>query len=149
MSKVNPGNKCSHLFDQYGPEDKLTNPVKQMFDMQKSLQKFLSERGRGMDFDKADFMDKVHQINDDWKNLTLEFAELVERLPHKSWKTYTEEQMAGFTSEEEKLEVWYEYVDMLHFFMNIGLALGLDGETVERLYVTKNKENFDRQKRGY
>jgi hypothetical protein len=33
--------------------------------------------------------------------------------------------------------------------MNVGLALGIDGDTFEKLYITKNKENFDRQARGY
>jgi dimeric dUTPase (all-alpha-NTP-PPase superfamily) len=47
------------------------------------------------------------------------------------------------------LETWYEYADMLHFFVNIGLALGITGDDLEKLYVTKNKENFDRQNRGY
>jgi len=81
--------------------------------------------------------------------MTLEFAELLERLPFKEWKTYPEERLLGFKDEEDMLETYYEYIDMFHFFMNIGLALGIDGETFEKLYVTKNQENFDRQARGY
>ena len=40
-------------------------------------------------------------------------------------------------------------IDMLHFFLNIALALGIDHDTLVSLYVTKNKENFARQDRGY
>jgi dimeric dUTPase (all-alpha-NTP-PPase superfamily) len=79
----------------------------------------------------------------------MEMTELLDRLPWKEWKTYTEAQKAGFLSEEDKLETYYEYIDVFHFFMNVGLALGIDGDTFEKLYITKNKENFDRQARGY
>lgn len=116
--------------------------------MQLKLQKDLYNRGKGVDYDVASFALKVDDITIQWRNLTLEFAELLERLPFKEWKNYTNEQLSG-VSEQEKLEIWYEYADMFHFFMNIGLALGIDGDTLEKLYVTKNKENFDRQKQGY
>lgn len=140
-------NKCSQLFDRTVP--KLETPLKQMFEMQKSLQDRLASSGKGLDFDKASFIEKVNQISMEWKNITLEMAELVERLPHKSWKNYTESQKTGWESEEHKLETWYEYIDVFHFFMNIGLLLGISPDDFEKLYVTKNAENFDRQKRGY
>lgn len=144
---LNPENKCSHLFNQ--DVAKLSNPVVDMFNMQASLQKHLSKKGRAVDYDSASFKERVADITVQWRNLNLEAAELLERLPYKEWKTYPENSLDGFKSEEEKLEVYYEYIDMFHFFMNIGLALGIDGETFEKLYTTKNKENFDRQARGY
>lgn len=145
--KLNPENKCSHLFDT--EVKKLPEPLQQIFEMQLSLQKRLAEKGRGVDYEDADYMTRVGDITTQWKNLTLEFAELLERLPHKNWKTYSLEDKVGYKSHEEMLEIWYEYSDMFHFFINIGLALGIDGDTLEKLYVTKNKENFDRQNRGY
>lgn len=144
---LNPENKCSHLYSQ--EVEKLDNPVVDMFKMQASLQKRLAESGRAVDYTNASFKEKVDDVTVQWRNLTLEFAELLERLPFKEWKTYPEDKLMGFEGEEGMLEVYYEYIDMFHFFMNIGLALGIDGETFEKLYVTKNKENFDRQKRGY
>lgn len=144
---LNPENKCSHLYNQDVP--KLENPVVDMFNMQASLQKHLAEKGRAVDYDNASYKEKIDDISVQWRNMTLEFAELLERLPFKEWKTYPEETLKGFKDEEDKLETYYEYIDMFHFFMNMGLALGIDGETFERLYTTKNAENFDRQKRGY
>lgn len=144
---LNPENKCSHLYKQDVP--KLKNPVVDMFNMQASLQKHLAEKGRAVDYDNASFKEKVDDISNQWRNLTLEFAELLERLPFKEWKTYPEDRLMGFNGEEDMLETYYEYIDMFHFFMNIGLALGIDGEVFERLYTTKNAENFDRQARGY
>ena len=147
QNKTNPENKCSHLYSQ--SVSKLDNPLVELFNMQLSLQKNLAARGRGVDYSTADFKTRVDDITKQWRNLTLEFSELLERLPFKEWKTYSPEQLQGKITEEEQLEIWYEYSDMLHFFMNIGLALGINGEILEKLYVTKNKENFDRQKRGY
>jgi dimeric dUTPase (all-alpha-NTP-PPase superfamily) len=74
---------------------------------------------------------------------------LIERVPFKTWKSYSPEQRVGFLSEEDKLETQFEYIDMFHFFMNIGLLIGIDGKTFAKLYYLKNKENFDRQNRGY
>lgn len=144
---MNPENKCSQLFDQNVecPE----KPVHKMFELQKFLQDKLAAEGKGLDFTNASFIERVNQISVEWKNITLELAELVERLPHKSWKTYSEAQKAGFVSEEDKLETWYEYIDIFHFFMNIGLLLGITPDDFIKLYLTKNKENFDRQERGY
>jgi len=144
---LNPENKCSNLFRQ--DVSKLNNPVVDMFNMQASLQKHLASSGRALNLDTATFKERVNDISVQWRNMNLEMSELLERLPFKEWKTYTPEQLAGFKDEEDKLETFYEFIDVFHFFMNVGLALGIDGETFEKLYVTKNKENFDRQARGY
>ena len=143
---LNPENKCAHLFKDVR---KLDNPIVDMFNMQRSLQDSLAKTGRALDLSTATHKQKVDDISAQWRNLTLEFAELLERLPFKEWKTYPQETLDGFKNEEDMLETYYEYIDMFHFFMNIGLALGIDGDTFEKLYVTKNQENFDRQARGY
>lgn len=144
---LNPENKCSHLFSQEVDLSKIS--IDEMFKMQKSLQDHLASNGRALAYDAASFMQKIQDISVQWRNMNLEMGELLERLPYKEWKTYTTEQKSNFTSEEQRLEVLYEYIDVFHFFMNVGLALGIDGETFRRLYATKNKENFDRQAKGY
>jgi dimeric dUTPase (all-alpha-NTP-PPase superfamily) len=143
---LNPENKCADLFKDVA---KLTDPVVDMFNMQASLQRHLSEKGRALDYDSATFKQKVDDISRQWRNMNLEMSELLERLPYKEWKTYPDEALQGFRSQEDMLETYYEYIDVFHFFMNVGLALGIDGDTFEKLYITKNKENFDRQARGY
>lgn len=142
---MNPENKCAHLFNQDIPElkDGEQSLVK-MFEMQKSLQERL-----GQDFSSMTLHERTKWIKENWNYVTGEYIELLERLPFKTWKTYSEEQKSDFQSEEEMLETWYEFIDMVHFVLNIGLLLGIDGETAWRLYATKNKENFDRQERGY
>lgn len=144
---LNPENKCSHLYNQEVDTSKIT--IDELFRMQLALQDHLADKGKALRYGEADFKSRVDDITRQWRNMNLEMAELIERLPFKEWKNYTPEQKQGFASEEERLEVLYEYVDVLHFFLNVGLALGIDGETFRRLYATKNKENFDRQARGY
>ena len=140
-------NKCSQLFDPNLP--KMQEPLVEIFKMQAQLQGFLANKGRAIDYENASFKERVDDITRQWRNMNTEMTELLDRLPWKEWKTYSDEQLAGFTDDEHKLEVYYEYVDVLHFFVNVGLALGIDGEILEKLYYTKNKENFDRQNRGY
>lgn len=144
---MNSENKCSQLFNER--VSKLKDPVADMFKMQLSLQNHLAKKGRALNYETASFKEKVDDITKQWRNMNMEMTELLERLPWKEWKTYSSEQLADFESEEAKLETFYEYIDIFHFFMNIGLALGIDGDTFEKLYTTKNKENFDRQERGY
>jgi hypothetical protein len=147
MSSINPENKCADLVNS---EDVKYPSIEEMFDMQLQLQRFLHEKKpQCLDFDHATFMDKMKEIKNQWTYLTTEYVELIERVPFKTWKSYSPEQKVGFLSEEDKLETQFEYIDMFHFFMNIGLLIGIDGKTFAKLYYLKNKENFDRQNRGY
>lgn len=148
MSNLNPENKCSHLIKDF-EHRRFDNPVEEMFQMQNKLQKFLAKKGRAIDYDEASFKDRVDDISRQWRNLNLEIAELIERLPYKEWKSYPQHTLDGDIEDEEMLEIMFEYIDCWHFFMNIGLALGIDGEMFEKLYAIKNKENFDRQEGKY
>ena len=54
-------------------------------------------------------------------------------------------------NEEELKELRMEWIDQLHFFMNIGIALGLTPEMMTNYYVSKNARNVARQRQigGY
>lgn len=142
-NKMNPENKCAHLWNQ-AQEMPEGNSLEAMFKMQASLQKRI-----GNDPADMDFKQRVDFIKENWNYLTCEYAELLERLPFKTWKKYTPEQLADFENEEHKLETWFEVCDMMHFFINMCLCLGITADDMARLYYAKNKENFDRQDRGY
>ena len=57
----------------------------------------------------------------------------------------------GFSdlSEADLLELKFEIVDMLHFFTNYAVSIGMTPEEMYNMYMSKNQENRDRQKRGY
>ncbi|WWS25327.1 hypothetical protein vBKpnAMK6_00383 [Klebsiella phage vB_Kpn_AM_K6] len=52
-------------------------------------------------------------------------------------------------SDKDQLEIKFEMIDILHFVLNMFMALGLDSEEIFKLYYLKNAENFARQDSGY
>jgi len=46
-------------------------------------------------------------------------------------------------------EIRLEFIDILHFVLEAMIYLGMKPEDVYRYYVSKMRENQDRQKRGY
>lgn len=142
---LNPENKCAQLWNKEIPTlQPGEQSLNKMFEMQLSLQKRL-----GQDFSKMSLEQRTQLIKDNYVYMITEMTELIENLPFKHWKKYSPEQRQDFTSEEQKLETYYEFIDIMHFFMNVGLLLGIDGDTAWRLYATKNAENWARQDRGY
>lgn len=77
-----------------------------------------------------------------------ELMEMLNEMPYyKNWKDYsnmTEDEMARAICKAQK-----EYVDALHFFVNVGIAIGLTPDMIRLMYLDKNKENIRRQDEGY
>ena len=70
----------------------------------------------------------------------------------KYWKgknKETETMKISDLSEGDKLELYYEWIDGLHFYMNFAISMGMTSKDIVNLYMAKNSENHDRQERGY
>jgi len=70
----------------------------------------------------------------------------------KSWKSDNQKLRGNYLidmSEEDRLEMKFEMVDIFHFIMNMATAVGLDYEELFVLYLLKNSENANRYKSGY
>ncbi len=65
-----------------------------------------------------------------------EMAELLDEVNFKWWKNPKPVNEAALKE---------ELVDILHFFLSMCLAAGMDAEEIHRIYLTKNRENFARQ----
>lgn len=52
-------------------------------------------------------------------------------------------------SKTDQLECKFEIVDILHFFLNMAISIGMTPQEMYNMYMAKNKENRDRQSRGY
>lgn len=94
------------------------------------------------------YADRVAFIKEHSIHLNQEINEMLYELPFfKPWKDYSNitvgEVEEGFNKAKK------EYIDALHFFVNIGIMLGLDSVTVLDMYKEKNKENIRRQDEGY
>lgn len=141
-------NKCSHLAPELRDKELLpdTDALKQIYEKQIELQKFLGQLSAYRD---GDMVKKCEFIKDNIIHVMAEFTELLERLPFKHWKKYTPEMKCGWISEEQRNETLFEYIDALHFFFNIGIILGFTADEIHAYYMAKHQENKDRQKKGY
>lgn len=52
-------------------------------------------------------------------------------------------------SEDDRKELEFEYADILHFVFNMGIVLNLTPERIYNLYMSKAKENVNRQNNDY
>ena len=70
----------------------------------------------------------------------------------KYWKKdFSKYEMMKFSdlSESDQIEAKFEVIDMLHFFMNYAISIGMTPQEMYNMYMSKNKENRERQLRGY
>lgn len=70
----------------------------------------------------------------------------------KRWKSahegYSDKKFSDL-SESDQLECKFEIIDMLHFFMNYAVSVGMTSQEMFNMYMSKNEENKARQQRGY
>ena len=52
-------------------------------------------------------------------------------------------------SERDRLELFYEWIDAFHFFINFAISIGMTSKDVVNLYLAKHEENKRRQKNQY
>jgi len=131
-----------------------------IFDMQKSIQTDVY----GYDWEKIrstvgslrDFINwNEEAIRDEYRELASAVTGIHSFPGHwKPWKTKHNEAMArpfDELTEDEKKELRMEWIDILHFFFNQGIALGLTPEMITNYYVAKNARNIARQQQigGY
>jgi hypothetical protein len=162
MENKNPNfQECSHLEinNEYleltsKGEDTLTF----LYNMQKSIQ----EDVYGYDFDLIrssigelkKFIDwNEEAIRDEDREMQAALTG-IHTYPNcwKPWKSKHKEAMArpfDALSSDELKELRYEWIDKLHFILNEAIALDITPEMIVNYYTAKNKENRERQKRGY
>lgn len=121
-----------------------TDKLELMMMMQKTLQ----ERAYGYKFEDLSVSDRTAMIKEMSIHATQEIHEMLYELPFfKPWKKYdgmndTDIETA-FTKSKE------EFVDFIHFALNMGLLLQLSADDIFEGYYTKNQENYKRQEEGY
>ena len=70
----------------------------------------------------------------------------------KPWKSTNPEirkqKLSDLTPGDLK-ELKMEWIDVMHFVFNAGLAIGVTPNEFYNLYLSKNEENWNRQKNNY
>lgn len=167
-------NECSQLIDGVDKAQaaydshiaKHSDPLQVMLDMQKSLQvRLAKDREYCYHPDKLETAgDVVSWMREQKDSIDDEFRELLTSLGEMSlgekeasavWKKWkarykeAQEKRISDMSDKDQLEIKFEMIDILHFVLNMFIALGLDAEEIFKLYYLKNKHNFERQNNGY
>jgi NTP pyrophosphatase (non-canonical NTP hydrolase) len=150
---------CSHLLveDSY---NKSKNTLKDLVDLQKNIQTEVY----GYDFDEM--QKRMSGILEFWKwnHLAIQ-SELMEAFDAlggiqdgigngvwKPWKkshSKIKDIALSDLSERDLKDLKMELIDIQHFLFNLMISVGMDAEEIFNYYVAKNKENIDRQHRGY
>lgn len=94
------------------------------------------------------FIDEMHEATDSLGGIKDGDGNAV----WKKWKSANEKyKNIKFKdlSNVDQLECKFEIVDMLHFFLNYAISIGMTSQEMYNMYMSKNAENRDRQARGY
>lgn len=138
----------SEDFCYYIEPEKIDNQkydkLEEIFNIQKQLQ----EKTMGYSFDNMTSQERANYIKSMILWQTDETHEALHELPYaKEWsKKYDK---SDYNHEKQWKLFKEEMIDSLHFFINIMIAAGFTPQEIYDMYIEKNKENIDRQKRGY
>ncbi len=109
--------------------------LKDMFDKQAQL-----NRRIGVDTTQMPEEEQPKWILNYCRAMSQEIAELTDSVPWKWWAKYQ-----TYNKQNARVEI----VDLFHFLISLAQVAGLTAEDVHRLYMEKNKVNFQRQDSGY
>ena len=93
-------------------------------------------------------IDEIHEMTDALGGIKDGSGNAVWKYWKKDHKKYDTMKISDL-SENDRKELFMEWIDVLHFFMNYAASIGLDAKTVYNYYFAKAEENKQRQKRGY
>lgn len=101
------------------------------------------------------WMVNKHAMSDELNEMFDALGGINDGIGSAAWKYWKQDNKKAETmtvadlSESDRLELFYEWIDGLHFYMNFALAIGMTSEDIVNLYMAKQKENINRQERGY
>lgn len=153
---ANSDNVCSNLeVKDWSSADR--DSLELIYNKQIELQKRL-----GFDFKDwnlkqiSDFwLVNKHAMSDELNEMFDALGGINEGIGSAAWKYWksdnkkAESMKISDLSESDRLELYYEWIDGLHFYMNFAISIGMTSQDITNLYMAKNAENHNRQDRGY
>lgn len=140
---------------------KSTNSLNDLFMLQKDIQENVYgynfnelREGSMTDFTKFIFWNVQAQHSEIQEGLDA-LGGIKDGIGSGAWKPWKKtnkllpEMKFNEMSNPDKIELKMEYIDELHFLFNKMHAVGMTTEELFNMYFAKNKENRDRQQRGY
>jgi len=153
---ANSDNKCADLnVKDYSQE--ITDTLGFIYNKQVELQQRL-----GFDFKDltlkqiADFwMVNKHAMSDELNEMFDALGGIDDGIGAAAWKYWKQDNKKATQmkisdlSESDRLELFYEWIDGLHFYLNFAISMGMTSKDIVNLYAAKQAENLERQQRGY
>lgn len=93
-------------------------------------------------------IDEIHEATDALGGIKDGNGNAIWKKWKKAYESYSNNKFSDL-SEEDQLECKFEIVDMLHFFMNYAVSIGMTSQEMYNMYISKNEENRARQKNSY
>jgi len=153
---ANSDNKCADL----EVKDFFTGTVDTLgliLDSQRKFQERLGFDFKGMTLKQiAEFwMVNKHAMSDELNEMFDALGGIEDGIGSAAWKYWKSDNIkAGDMtvddlSDRDQLELFYEWIDGLKFYLNFGLSIGLISKDIVNLFMSKSAENTRRQDTGY
>jgi hypothetical protein len=153
---ANTDNACSNLeIKDYSTEG--SDTLGMIYEKQIELQKRL-----GFDFNDWNikqisefWLVNKHAMSDELNEMFDALGGINDGIGSSAWKYWKKDNKLAADmkvsdlSESDRLELFYEWIDGLHFYMNFAISIGMTSKDILNLYMAKNSENHNRQNRGY
>jgi hypothetical protein len=93
-------------------------------------------------------LDEIHEATDALGGIEDGSGNAIWKYWKKDYSKYSHLKFSDLT-ERDQIECKFEIIDILHFFMNMAISIGMTPQEMYNMYMSKNKENRARQERGY
>ena len=158
---ANTDNTCSQLeVEDVFTESK--NTLSDLYNLQKDIQEnvygydFEEMRDQSLDDFRKFFDWNYHAIQDELRETFDALGGIKDGIGNAVWKpwkkAHTEKapyMKFSDMSDNDLKELQMELIDIQHFLFNMMIATGMTAKDLMNMYFAKNKENRDRQTRGY
>lgn len=163
---ANTDNKCKDLNikDYYSEKGYDVNgcSLRDLYRLQENTQNmYFEKQGKKpfKDFNIGDLIDFLmvnnHAIIDELHEMVDAVGGIEDGVGNAAWKPWKstnpkvrKQKLSDLTPGDLK-ELKMEWVDVMHFVFNAGLAIGVTSDEFYNYYLSKNEENWDRQKNNY
>ena len=151
---ANIDNKCSNL--------KISNKTSKSLDHIFEIQRNAQENNYNFNFKDLNLKELAHVWFSNKHALDDEMCEMFDALGgindgigNAAWKYWKSDHAKAKNmtindlSKKDLLELKFEIVDAFHFLINFAVSINMTGSEFYNLFLSKNQENADRQKRNY
>ena len=163
---ANTDNKCKDLdvqdYFSAGGYDNQRNSLEDLYSLQAETQKMYFEKQGRKPFSEFTIGDVVnflmvtnHAIIDELHEMMDAVGGIEDGEGNAAWKPWKsshseirDKKLSDLTPGDLK-ELKMEWIDVMHFVFNAGLAIGVTPKEFYNYYLSKNEENWNRQRNNY